>query len=98
MTAESGSRALAAASDLLELLRLAQSALERLEHEVHGPAYERADAMARDVQRLRRIAEGLHAEIDRLVSREVSDTLAGRHPLRRATDRMVARPAGGPQN
>jgi len=84
---ESGTRALTAANDLLELLRLTQGALERLENEVHGPAYEQADIMARDVHRLRRLAEKLQADIERFVSREGSATLAGRHPLRRATDR-----------
>ncbi len=88
MNAESGSRALAAANDLLELLRLAQSATERLEQEVYGPAFEHAELLARDIQRLRRSAEKLQGDLERFVSREEANTLAGRHPLRRATDRL----------
>jgi hypothetical protein len=88
MNAESGSRALAAANDLLELLRLAQSATERLEQEVYGPAFEHAELLARDIQRLRRSAEKLQGDLERFVSKEESATLAGRHPLRRATDRL----------
>jgi len=90
MNAESGSRALNAANDLLELLRLAQSATERLEHEVYGPSYEHAELIAREIHRLRRSAEKLQADMERFVSREESKTAAGHHPLRRATDRRAA--------
>ena len=90
MNAESGSRALNAANDLLELLRLAQSATERLEHEVYGPSYEHAELIAREIHRLRRSAEKLQADMERFVSREEANTTAGRHPLRRATDRRAA--------
>jgi hypothetical protein len=37
MRPDSGSRALGAANDLVELLRLAQGASERIQQEVHGP-------------------------------------------------------------
>ena len=87
MNAESGSRALHAANDLLELLRLAQSATLRLEQEVYGPAYEHAELIAREIQRLRRLTEKLQQDMERFVSREESSAAAGRHPLRRATDR-----------
>jgi hypothetical protein len=90
MNAESGSRALNAANDLLELLRLAQGATERLEQEVYGPSYEHAELIAREIHRLRRSAEKLQADMERFVSREESNTAAGRHPLRRATDRRPA--------
>jgi hypothetical protein len=90
MNAESGSRALNAANDLLELLRLAQSATERLEQEVYGPSYEHAELIAREIHRLRRSAEKLQADMERFVSREESNTAAGRHPQRRATDRRSA--------
>ena len=52
MDSESGGRALTAARDLIELLRLAQSAADRLEHEVHGPAYEHYEFLARVFERL----------------------------------------------
>jgi hypothetical protein len=94
MNAESGSRALNAANDLVELLRLTQGAAERVEQEVHGQSYEQADQIARDIHRVRRLAERLQVEIERFVSREASATLTGRHPLRRATDRTAqARPS-----
>ena len=91
MNAESGSRALNAANDLLELLRLAQGATERLEQEVYGPSYEQADLIGRDLHRLRRLAERLQREMERFVNREASATLAGRHPLRRASDSAALR-------
>jgi hypothetical protein len=90
MNAESGSRALNAANDLLELLRLAQSATERLEQEVYGPSYEHAELIAREIHRLRRLAEKLQGDMERFVSREESVATAGPHPLRRATDRRAA--------
>jgi hypothetical protein len=96
MDSESGSRALGAADDLLELLRLAQAATERLEREVHGPSYEMTEMVARDLQRLRRLAERLKRDTETLVSREQSEALARGHPLRRATDRAGRRPLSRP--
>ncbi len=93
MDAEAGSRVLNAANDLVELLRLAQGATDRLEREVHGPSYEQADLIARDIHRLRRQAEKLRVEIERFVSREESETVARGYPLRRAADRG-GRPSG----
>lgn len=90
MDAEAGSRALNAANDLVQLLRLTQGSLERIEREVHGPSYEQADTISRDLQRLRRQAERLQADIERFVSREESATVWRGHPLRRAADRTGA--------
>ena len=87
MDSESSSRALGAVSDLVELLRLAQSAADRVEHEVHGPSYEEADLLARELHRLRRLAERLKADTEGLVSREAARSLPRGHPLRRASDR-----------
>jgi hypothetical protein len=87
MDAESGSRTLHAAADLVELLRLTQGAAERLGRELYGASFEQAELIARDVHRLRRLAEKLQAEIERLVSREESASVARGHPLRRASDR-----------
>lgn len=91
MDPESGSRALSAVNDLIELLRLAQSAADRLEHEVHGASYEQADLIARELHRLRRTTESLKANTEQLVSREGSATVARGHPLRRASDYSVGR-------
>jgi hypothetical protein len=90
MDAEAGSRAPGPAHDLVELLRLTQGALERIEREVHGAPYEQADAIGRDVHRLRRQAEKLQADIERFVNREESATVWRGHPLRRVTDRPGA--------
>ncbi len=93
MDAESGSRALRAAEDLIELLRLAQGATDRLEHEVHGVSYEQSDLIARELRSLRRQAEKLRLECESLVRREESATVARGHPLRRAEDRYARRSA-----
>ena len=86
MDAESGSRALSAANDLVELLRLALGAAERLEQEVHGPSFEHADLIARDVQRLRRSADVLRKRIEDFVAEEETATVSRGHPLRRQGD------------
>ena len=87
MDSESASRALAAVNDLVELLRLSQSAAERIEHEVHGPSYEMTDLIARELHRLRRLSERLRADTERLVSQESAENSVRGHPLRRASDR-----------
>ena len=87
MDGVSGSRTLGAADDLVELLRLAQSAAERLEQETFGPQFEHAELIARDIQRLRRSAEKLQADVGKFVSREEGDTTTRGHPLRRQSDR-----------
>ena len=87
MDAESGSRTLHAAADLVELLRLAQSAAERLGKELHGAAFEQAELIGRDIHGLRRRAERLQADTEKLVSREESASVSRGHPLRRASDR-----------
>ena len=89
MDAESGSRALSAIDDLVELLRLALGAAERLEQEVHGPSFEHADLIARDVQRLRRSSEVLKARIEGFVAEETSAVRERGHPLRRLSDRVA---------
>jgi hypothetical protein len=65
MTPESASRALDAVDDLQHLLRMAHSAAHRLEMEVCGPAFERADIVAQDIHRVRRLAEELKSEVER---------------------------------
>ncbi|MGE5639222.1 MAG: hypothetical protein ACM30H_03945, partial [Clostridia bacterium] len=89
MDAESGSRILSAANDLVELLRLAQGATDRLEKDLFGASYEQADLIAREIHRMRRQAEKLKLECERLVSREETATVQRGHPLRRAADRYI---------
>ncbi|HXU42746.1 MAG TPA: hypothetical protein VN675_10510 [Burkholderiales bacterium] len=89
MDAESGSRALSAINDLCELLRLALGAAERVEQEVHGPAFEHADLIARDVHRIRRSADVLKGKIEAFVTEEASANFDRGHPLRRNSDRIT---------
>ncbi len=87
MDAETGSRALSAADDLAELLRLASSAAERLSQEVYGPSFDHAELIAHELRRLRRSVEKLHADVTAFDSREEGATVERGHPLRRASDR-----------
>src|SRR5262249_41899402 len=87
MDAETGSRALHAASDVVELLGLAQGAIERVAQEVHGIPFEQADQIAREMRRLHRLAERLQAEAERLVNTEHHAATVRGHPLRRSSDR-----------
>ena len=87
MDAESGSRALSAANDLVELLRLAHAAAERAAQEVYGVSYEHAELIARELQRLRRSADKLKGSLDEYVAREETASSERGHPLRRASDR-----------
>jgi hypothetical protein len=70
MEAEADSRALGAVDDLFQLLRLAHGAAQRLASELHGPAFEHAELIARDIRRLRRSADGLQAVVERFVRGE----------------------------
>jgi hypothetical protein len=87
MDSESESRALSAASDLNELLRLAASAAERATQETFGPTYEHAELIARDLQRLRRSAEKLQRAVEAFVHNAKDISAQNGHPLRRASDR-----------
>ena len=87
MDGQSGSRALGAANDLVELLRLAEASAERVAQEVYGVAYEHAELIERELQRLRRSADRLKGTIDEYVARQEGATVERGHPLRRAGDR-----------
>ena len=87
MDAQSGSRALAAANDLVELLRLAHGAAERLANEVYGRHFERAELVQGELQRLRRSTDQLLKDVERFVAEEEAGTSSRGHPLRRAGDR-----------
>ena len=65
MNAESDSRALGALEGLVQLLQLAESAAQRVAHEVHGPSFDHADLLSHELQRLRRSADTLHAAVER---------------------------------
>jgi hypothetical protein len=86
MNAQSGSRALGAAHDLIDLLRLAASAAERLAQELYGASYEHAELIERELQRLRRSADKLAHDVEDYVAREERAGVPHLHPLRRATD------------
>jgi len=86
MDGQAGSRALSAADDLVELLRLAQSSAERIAQEVYGVSYEHAELIERELQRLRRSADKLKSVVEEHVTREEANTAQRGHPLRRASD------------
>ena len=90
MDAQSGSRTLGAANDVVELLRLAQGAAERLASELYGASFEHAELVQRELQRLRRSAERLLESVERFVADEESAGLRRGHPLRRASDRRAS--------
>ena len=87
MDPEKGSRALSACYDLIELLRLAESAAERVAQEVYGPSFEHASLIERDLQRLRRGTDALRETVEAHVAREEGATVERGHPLRRSSDR-----------
>jgi len=68
MNAEADSRALSAIDDLAQLLQLAESAAQRIAHEVHCPSFDHAELTVRDLQRLRRSANPLHGAVERLLT------------------------------
>jgi hypothetical protein len=90
MDARSGSRALGAANDLVELLRLSQGAVERLADELYGPQFGPAEVLQGELQRLRRIAERLQKDVERFVSQEESAGVHRGYPLRRSSDRRAS--------
>ncbi|HZS67607.1 MAG TPA: hypothetical protein VFA72_10870 [Burkholderiales bacterium] len=85
MDSQSGSRALGAAQDLVELLRLAASAAERLAQELYGASYEHAELIERELQRVRRSADKLARDVEEYVAR-AEPAGSQVHPLRRGTD------------
>ena len=87
MDVPSGARTRGAAKDLIELLRLAQAAAERVAQEVYGATFEHAELIERELARLQRSAEKLSRDVEDYVAREESAALARSHPLRRASDR-----------
>lgn len=60
---EEDSRALDAASDLKDLLRLAHEALHRIEQDVHGGCYDSADELSRKLHDVRKEADELSDKI-----------------------------------
>jgi hypothetical protein len=85
MDSQSGSRALGAAQDLVELLRLAASAAERLAQELYGASYEHAELIERELQRVRRSADKLARDVEDYVAR-AEPPGSQVHPLRRGSD------------
>lgn len=65
-SSQSAARALAAVTDSAELLKLAHGAVERARSEVYGDALGVADRLSQQIQFLRKVAELLRHEIERL--------------------------------
>ena len=68
MNPENVSRALQAMNDLVDLLRLAQGAAQRLETESHAPIFERTESRLVEVRRVRRDSEKLQREFEQYVA------------------------------
>lgn len=65
VNSESDSRALSAIEDLVHLPQLAEGAAQRLAHEVHGPSFDHAELITRNLQQLRRGVDTLHDTVER---------------------------------
>lgn len=65
--AEQGSRELDAAADLKDLLRLAHSALHRIQQDTHGSSYDEAEVLSLRLHDLRHDAELLSQSITEYV-------------------------------
>ena len=65
--AEEGSRALDAAADLRDLLRLAHEAVHRISQDVHGSTYEKTVVLSNRLHDVRDEAEKLAEEVNRYV-------------------------------
>jgi hypothetical protein len=76
MNTQSAARALGAANDLMQLMRLAEAAAVRLAQELHGLSYEHAMLIARGLARLRHRGDELEVEVENRVWREPADTTA----------------------
>ena len=74
--AEQGSRALDAAADLKDLLRLAHEALHRIKQDVHGNSYNSAEILSLQLHDLRNEADKLSKEISDYV-REIETKAYG---------------------
>ena len=76
MISDATSRALNAVNDLVELLRLAHGAAERVGKDVHGSViFDHADQMSRNIREIRRAAEGLRAEVDRFLKEQAAASM-----------------------
>lgn len=60
---EEGSKALDAAADLIDLLRLAHQATQRLIREVHANDFEGAESISRKLHELRKEADRLNDDV-----------------------------------
>jgi hypothetical protein len=76
MISDATSRALNAVNDLVDLLRLAHGAAERVGKDVHGSVmFDQADQMSRNIREMRRAAEGLRAEVDRFLKEQAAASI-----------------------
>lgn len=61
--AEEGSRAVEAAADLIDLLRLSHEAVQRIKNEVHAETFDTAEALAQKIHELREEADMLNLRV-----------------------------------
>ena len=75
MISDSTTRALNAINDLLDLLRLAHGAAERVQKEVHGFAHDHAGDMSRSIHEMRQTAERLRVEVELFIKEQAAASL-----------------------
>jgi uncharacterized membrane protein len=82
---DSGRRALDAVEDLVNSLRLAHGAVQRIENELYGPVLNDADNLSQSLHRVRQFAEKLRAEVEQFViDQPRRETSEAEHRARRA--------------
>ncbi|OFZ72428.1 MAG: hypothetical protein A2W04_09560 [Betaproteobacteria bacterium RBG_16_64_9] len=74
MNPDAGRRALDASDDLVDSLRLAHSAVQRIENELYGAVLKDADNVSQSLHRVRQSAEQLRAEVEQFVREAHSST------------------------
>lgn len=67
---DSERRALDAVDDLVGSLRLAHSAVQRIENELYGPVLTHADNLSQSLHSVRSFAEKLRADVEQFVREE----------------------------
>jgi hypothetical protein len=75
MISDSTTRALNALNDLYDLLKLAQSASERVEKEVHGPVFDRVADLSRHIREVRAAAAELQRQVEQFIKEQAAASI-----------------------
>ena len=88
----SSRRALDAVEDLVNSLRLAHGAVQRIENELYGPVLNDAGNLSQSIHRVRQIAERLRGEVEQFVN---EDRQGDAPAVERRADRLPVPPRPG---